>query len=115
MMSRFFPTFNVNVPMPADTAVPAAEPAGTFVWGYDMSNQTQTTTVLAEIAAERRWQINDKGWTPEHDDSHSNGELLTAGWGALARIHAPTRRSLIEAAALIVAEIERLDRTEKSV
>jgi hypothetical protein len=67
-------------------------------------------TVLDEIAAERRRQVEDTGWTREHDDDHAGGELLTAGWGALSRIYSPTRRSLVEAAALIVAEIERLDR-----
>ena len=72
-------------------------------------------TVLEEIAKERKRQVEDKGWTREHDDDHDAGELLTAGWGALARIHAPTRRSLIEAGALIVAEIERLDRAATRV
>lgn len=31
------------------------------------------------IAAERRRQIEQEGWTPEHDDQHSGGELATAG------------------------------------
>ncbi len=34
--------------------------------------------VLAEIAAERREQINAHGWTAEHDDEHGNGELAMA-------------------------------------
>ena len=74
-------------------------------------------TVLDEIAAERRHQA-DKGWTPEHDDKHTHGEIIdNAEWGAVPwLIRAPlerpakARRLLIEAAALIVAEIERRDR-----
>jgi hypothetical protein len=30
------------------------------------------------IAAERRRQIEQEGWTPEHDDEHSDGELAMA-------------------------------------
>lgn len=30
------------------------------------------------IAAERSRQINEEGWTPEHDDSHQNGEMAKA-------------------------------------
>lgn len=100
-------------------------------------------TVIDEIAAERRRQIDAEGWTPEHDDGHDGGEMLTAAWcymqrhadadmwggNAAAEINslpAPARwpwdrewwkpknrrRDLIRAAALIVAEIERLDRIE---
>lgn len=87
-------------------------------------------TVIEEIAAERRRQIEAEGWTPEHDDSHVMGELAMAA----ACYAAPTmfaradglpelwpwsrewwkpkdrRRNLVIAAALIAAEIERLDR-----
>ena len=30
------------------------------------------------IAAERKRQIEVEGWTPEHDDAHADGEMLTA-------------------------------------
>ena len=72
------------------------------------------TTVLDEIVAERRRQIG-KGWTPKHDDGHAHGEIIYAeGWGAQARlqyamVRKPNtngqRRCLLEAAAMIVAEI----------
>jgi hypothetical protein len=92
---------------------------------------------LAEIAAERLRQMQAEGWSAEHDDEHIDGELAQAAASyALAaagsnaerqrwsRGYAPTfwpftlkwwkpkdrRRDLIRAAALIVAEIERLDR-----
>lgn len=86
--------------------------------------------VLGEIKVERGRQQAQEGWDPAHDDAHLNGELadaaaayaLTGGgrsrsmvvpiwpW-ALAWLK-PTsrRRDLVKAGALIVAEIERLDR-----
>src|SRR5690606_10766140 len=85
--------------------------------------------VLQQIADERRRQI-DKEYTPEHDDQHVNGELASAaafvalergckiipdpGWDWGKRIVSnhcgDRRRQLIIAAALLVAEIERLGR-----
>lgn len=97
-------------------------------------------TVLEEIAAERARQISAEGWTPAHDDTHNTGDLAAAAacyaYGAaevqsnyLAMTKTQTqpplsvwpwlerwwkftdpRRALIKAGALIVAEIERLDR-----
>lgn len=84
--------------------------------------------VIAEIAAERKRQIEVEGWTPEHDDEHRGGVMaLAAGCYALASTGAPRaaehwpwdrnwwkpkdrRSDLIRAAALVVAELERLDR-----
>ncbi len=93
--------------------------------------------VILEIARERERQLAAEGWTPEHDDTHVAGEMavaagcyaIHAGQGADAQVrpgYAPQdwpwqarwwkpkqpRRDLIRAAALIVAEIERLDRAE---
>lgn len=89
------------------------------------------TNVINEIAAERKRQIEVEGWTLEHDDAHVADDLARAGicyaapdwlreffaandiniwpwddgwWKPKGR-----RRDLIRAAALIVAEIERLD------
>ncbi|MGR0183189.1 hypothetical protein [Azospirillum aestuarii] len=97
-----------------------------------MSNKTYA--VLVEITHERLRQIEQEGWTPEHDDKHGNGEMATAAacyvlngadspnpappnayptwWPWVARWWKPKdrRRDLIRAAALLVAEIERLDR-----
>lgn len=91
-----------------------------------------TATVLGDIEGERLRQIRQEGWTPEHDDKHDCGELAMAAasyaqqstekyqknklhpdsWPWLACWWKPKnpRRDLIRAAALIVAEIERLDR-----
>lgn len=88
---------------------------------------------IDDIAAERQRQIDAEGWTPEHDDEHTDGALAkAAACYAAPRMHAdpriatpigwpgdwdfkwwrPTdrRRDLVKAGALIVAEIERLDR-----
>ena len=87
-------------------------------------------TVIEEIAAERRRQIEVEGFTAEHDDGHP-GEMAKAAatyalwatdWDGEVRNIWPwqistfkpkdVRRDLIRAAALIVAEVERLDRAE---
>lgn len=87
--------------------------------------------VVTEIEAERRRQIEAKGWTAEHDDEmHPDGHLAFAAacyaagrndiqtptrrpvwpWEAKWWKNSNRRRSLVKAGALIVAEIERLDR-----
>lgn len=33
---------------------------------------------IESIAAERQRQIEEEGWTPEHDDEHVNGEIAKA-------------------------------------
>ncbi|RPS03288.1 hypothetical protein [Pseudomonas aeruginosa] len=88
-----------------------------------------------DVQAERRRQITAEGWTPEHDDEHSHGQMARAAARyALAGSSAPndgtaallvslawpwdeqwwkpttTRRDLVKACALGLAEIERLDR-----
>lgn len=35
-------------------------------------------SVIEEIAAERKRQIEIEGWTREHDEQHANGELANA-------------------------------------
>lgn len=88
--------------------------------------------VLGEIAYERGRQANPdgEGFTFERDDKYVYGELASAAasyaYHASRRTDVPfawpwdfswwkpttRRRDLIKAAALIVAEIERLDRLE---
>ena len=89
---------------------------------------------LDDIATERRRQILEKGWRAGHDDLHRRAELATAAscyalnaaasplrlvphnWPWDTRWWKPTntRRDLVKAGALIVAEIERLDRAAKT-
>lgn len=83
------------------------------------------------IAAERQRQTEAEGWTPEHDDEHTKGELVHAarayascyqlpffhaehaGWPwdeASWKPNADPVRNLAKAGALIAAEIDRLQR-----
>lgn len=99
-----------------------------------MTRAQRTNAVMVEIAKERERQVNVEGWTEAHDDAHGKGEMArAASCYALAsavmdptaqEYHSPKywpwdwkwwkqhnrRRNLVKAAALIVAELERLDR-----
>ncbi|WP_220271215.1 hypothetical protein, partial [Klebsiella pneumoniae] len=89
------------------------------------------TAAAADVLAERKRQVTADGWTPGHDDEYEHGELAdAAGCYALSSElfdcagepprpwpwpdgwWKPTnrRRDLVKAGALILAEIERLDR-----
>ncbi len=79
---------------------------------------------IGDVIAERRRQIDVEGWTAEHDDQHTTGGMALAAacyaagrsdwwprsWSLTWWKPKTRRRNLIRAAALIVAEIERLDR-----
>lgn len=100
-----------------------------------VSQMTGSSKALLDVAAERRRQIEVEGFDDAHDDAHKKGELVGAGvCYALAHCKGTTlgilvdvtnklwpfsvswlkadqsRRDLVKAAALILAEIERLDR-----
>ena len=88
------------------------------------------SSAARDVLAERRRQIEAEGWTPERDDLYKNGELsdaaasyaLNAGvpmrnlrppywpWESSWWKPCTPRRDLVKAGALILAEIERLDR-----
>lgn len=103
-----------------------------------------TSIALADIRNERCRQMQSEGWTPEHDDTHSDGEMARAAscyamtgsakWlcdrarrERRGNMRAPadwpwsigwwkpkdTRSDLVRAAALLVAEIERIDRAAR--
>lgn len=85
-----------------------------------------------DVLAERRRQIESEGWTAEHDDANETGDMARAAacyaivaadypaddvailrfWPWLDTWWKPAdrRRNLIKAGALVLAEIERLDR-----
>jgi len=81
-------------------------------------------SIIEAIVQERQRQIDKEGWSLEHDDEHVNGELAEAAaayasaqlghdllwpWEEGFPLKPTTRRQdLIKAAALIVAEIEKL-------
>jgi hypothetical protein len=90
------------------------------------------TNAARDVLAERARQISVEGWTPQHDDQHAGGSMAFAAAAyavhanAGQRVSSPlwnwtgwsrdwwkpkdARSDLIRAAALLLAEIERLDR-----
>ena len=87
----------------------------------------ELTKASQDVLAERQRQRNIEGWTEDHDDEHMGGELAVAAScyaynpsGAITPLNWPwhpdwwkpgdARRNLVKAAALALAEIERLDR-----
>lgn len=94
-----------------------------------------------DVLAERRRQVEAEGWTLEHDDAHSSGEMARAAaaytfgvselggavrcgkhslpwrtkiwpWDRKWWKPSSRRHNLVKAAALLIAEIERIDRAE---
>jgi len=89
------------------------------------------------VLAERERQVSVEGWTPDHDDEHASGSMAIAaacyalttrrrelevqtvsmeklwqwtGWSSQWFKPKDSRSNLVRAGALILAEIERLDR-----
>lgn len=101
-----------------------------------MNLATPMSQAALDVLAERRRQISAEGWTSEHDDQHEPGMLSAAAasyalyassslaselvnskrcpaiwpWAPEWWKPADPRRNLVKAAAIILAEIERLDR-----
>lgn len=94
------------------------------------------TDAAKDVLVERQRQVSVEGWTPERDDTHTDGQIaLAAGayasfagmsarhrlasrcpyptwpWEAMWWKPTDRRRDLVKAGALILAEIERLDRS----
>ena len=91
------------------------------------------SSALRDVTAERQRQIMSEGWTLDHDDEHTEGQMSEAAacyamfandQGFSLPAHWPwarewwkqsgQRRDLVKAGALILAEIERLDRQEQA-
>ena len=116
------------------------EAAGT--WLKIQAEILPPNPALSDVIAERKRQIEAEGWTAGHDDSHESGDLAYAGaayslhagcvlnpldqtgfpgtppsfwnWGFKWWKPSTPRRDLVKAAALILAEIERIDRAGKT-
>ncbi|MFG6654957.1 hypothetical protein ACG0Z5_10855 [Scandinavium sp. M-37] len=100
----------------------------------EIQEYRKSSPAQRDVIAERQRQIGAEGWTPERDDSYRSGELVLAAccyaeysgvrgvgdspvkwpWGDEWWKPQGKRRNLVKAAALLLAEIERLDRREKA-
>ncbi|SAG87521.1 Phage EaD protein [Enterobacter cloacae] len=85
---------------------------------------------LRDVAAERQRQQSTKGYSTQQDDTYIGGELAAAAISYIEPMEAESywpadwhddsfkpsdyRRNLVKAGALILAEIERIDRQEQS-
>lgn len=105
----------------------------------NVEGYTDCDYVLEEIAEERCRQVNEEGWSPDHDDEHGPFRLSDAAAAyavysgaqvAAEMAHKiwpfekkwfkpdgryPHRKNMVKAAALLVAEIERIDREKEFV
>ncbi|HHQ3558369.1 TPA: hypothetical protein ACSPQ7_000587 [Pseudomonas aeruginosa] len=121
-------------------AVQVLKLGGTISFAHHRTDQAgQVPQAWLDVQAERRRQVEAEGWTPEHDDEHSHGQMArAAACYALAGSSAPNdgtaallvslawpwdeqwwkpstaRRDMVKACALGLAEIERLDRIAAS-
>jgi hypothetical protein len=112
----------------------------TIAW----KTEEPATQAARDVLAERKRQKIAEGWTEEHDDAHVEGELASAAgcyallttqlWREATYVHGRwkdlldqywpwdrtwwkpknDRDALVKAGALILAEIERLDRVSSS-
>lgn len=105
------------------------------------SDQDKLEQAARDVLGERARQVSAEGWTAEHDDHHTSGELgLAAALYALPyesgvmeqddfiridmlleisfdwklKPEQDRRRRLVKAGALIIAEIERMDRARQT-
>lgn len=104
------------------------------------TNTTKLDTLLADLKIERLAQITREGYTTEHDDAHTGGELAqaAAGYAYAGPLVARDERNqvqgfmlwpwpietwkpglyrsnLLRTGALVLAELERLDRLADTV
>ncbi|WP_337141881.1 MULTISPECIES: hypothetical protein [Pseudomonas] len=109
-------------------AVQVLKLGGTISFAHHRTAQAgQVPQAWLDVQAERRRQITAEGWTPEHDDLYCAAELPRAAaayilngandeapaiWPFSAKWWKPrdARSNYVRASALILAEIERLDR-----
>ena len=120
-----------NGPRVGIRMLPAAAdlPHGTQVYAAPQASERQTTAAR-DVLAERQRQISVEGWSAHHDDAYTDAQLALAAscyalppgefeipgppqqwpWPSAWWKPGDRRRELVKAGALILAEIERLDR-----
>lgn len=142
-----FPLFGYSPPLSTNFKIALIFTVVSIVRGYLLRRAFEflhirrpLSAFMQAVIAERFRQIEAEGWSIEHDDAHSTGELARAGacyakWAgnpppasfAHKRLFAPDdwpwsidwwkpagfRRDLVKASALILAEGEKFDRNRK--
>lgn len=126
--------------MKDDPALSRAEAEALYEEATTASTAPKMTAAARDVLRERFRQIHAENWSAAHDDAHTGGEMaraaacyasfageadnyrhhfpgvpLTWPWDCLWWKPTNRRRDLIKAAALIVAEIERLDRAGQAL
>ncbi|ENU7737904.1 hypothetical protein ACE3YX_004565 [Salmonella enterica] len=112
------------IPIASSAIMPSER--GDYVRYSDYLERLNLSPAAADVLAERQRQINVKGWTPEHDDTYTCGELAAAAISYIEPAEAENywpvdwhdgsfrpsdeRRNIVKATALLLAELERLDR-----
>ncbi|CAJ9662621.1 Uncharacterised protein [Burkholderia pseudomallei] len=116
-----------DVPTNGVAAIQTSGKADT--WSGQPVPRAEVTDAVRDVLDERHRQIDAEGWTPAHDDEHDKCEMALAAivytesavgyhpscpdtWPWSPKWFKPTtpRRDLVKAGALILAELERLDR-----
>ena len=112
-------------------AIPETPATDAFLAEVRAQGVKSLSNAVQSVIAERQRHQSAEGWTPEHDDQYSKSQLLWASscyvlnaihpfnripfdWPWTPEWWKPTnpRRDLVKAGALILAEIERIDRQE---
>lgn len=94
----------------------------------ELDKMQQRSTAISDVIAERLRQQSVKGFTKQQDDTYIGGELAAAAICYIEPMEAESywpadwlddsfkpscdRRDLVKACALLIAEIERIDRQQ---
>ena len=116
--------------LPSKREAPALD---AFLAGVRAQGVKSLSNAVQSVISERQRQQSVEGWTPEHDDEHTEGEMAEAAacyamfannqgfsvpglwpWAREWWKQSGQRRDLVKAGALILAEIERIDRQESA-
>ncbi|HFZ8572306.1 TPA: hypothetical protein ACIPFX_004338 [Salmonella enterica subsp. enterica serovar Birkenhead] len=117
--------------MPIASSAIMLSKQGDYVRYSDYLEHLNLSPAAADVLAERRRQVTVKGWTPEHDDTYIGCELAAAAISYIEPMEAENywpadwhddsfrpsdyRRNLVKAMALLLAELERVDRLTQGI
>lgn len=140
-----FPLFGFNPPLATNFYIALIFTVVSIVRGFVLRRLFEALHIrrplspfMSAVVAERYRQIDQEGWSSEHDDAYKSRELARAGATYALQAGCPAeafygvalpdtwpwdrdwwkpagyRRDLVKAAALILAEGEKFDRARKS-